>query len=173
MIHSDENQNLYDIAIIGLNGRLTDIDLFDRGFFGFFRREAEILNPQYRLFLECAHEVLEKVGYAPEHYAGRIGVYVGASENGYFSGFDENDQLGLDDFQVMLGNRKDFLATLVAYKLNLTGAALTVQTTCLADGLEEGVLAVIKGSAINNDGALKVGFTAPSLEGEAQVITDA
>jgi len=229
---------------------LTDIDLFDGDFFGYYRREAEILNPQHRLFLQCAHEVLEKVGYAQrtEHYPGRIGVYAGAGSNGYLSSFHDAHGAGLDGFQVQLANDKDFLATQVAYKLNLTGPAVSVQTACstslvavhlacqsllnlesdmalaggvtihtkkqgymymegsiaspdghcrafdakaqgtvggsgvgivllkrLADALEDGdrVLAVIKGSAINNDGGLKAGFTAPSLEGQAEVVRDA
>lgn len=230
---------------------LEDIEQFDAAFFGFYPREAAILNPQHRLFLECAWEALEQAGYIPEHYPGRIGVYAGAGSNGYLSAFHvPNGSAGaLDGFQVLLGNDHDFLTTQVAYKLNLTGPSVAVQTACstslvavhlacqsllnhecdmalaggvnisipqtqgylymeggigsrdghcrafdaqaqgtvsangagivvlkrLDDALADGdtVLAVIKGTAINNDGAMKVGFTAPSLEGQAEVIADA
>nr|UZC79443.1 KrmO [uncultured bacterium] len=230
---------------------LDHIEQFDAPFFGFYPKEAAILNPQHRLFLECAWEALERAGYMPEQYRGRIGVYAGAGANNYLSSFHlpRGASGALDPFQVMLGNDRDFLATQVAYKLNLTGPSVAVQTACstslvavhlacqsllnhecdmalaggvninvpqhqgylyveggigshdghcrafdaqaqgtvggngagivvlkrMADVLADGdtVLAVIKGTAINNDGATKVGFTAPSLEGQAEVIADA
>ncbi|MDH3600478.1 MAG: acyltransferase domain-containing protein [Candidatus Tectomicrobia bacterium] len=228
-----------------------DIDLFDADFFGYYPKEAEILNPQNRLFLECAWEVLETVGYVPESYPGRIGVYAGAGINGYLTASQATTSAAndLDSFQIMIGNEKDFLATQVAYKLNLTGPGISVQTACstslvavhlacqsllnrecdmalaggvtisaahnqgylyveggivspdghcrtfdakaqgtvggnglgivalkrLADAVTDGdtILAVIKGTAVNNDGASKVGFTAPGLDGQSTVITDA
>ena len=64
-------------------GVLEGIDLFDASFFGFTPREAEIMDPQQRLFLECAWEALESAGYDPEQYGGSIGVYAGAGMNGY------------------------------------------------------------------------------------------
>ena len=56
---------------------------FDARFFGFYPREAEILDPQHRVFLECAWEALERAGYDPEAYDGLIGVYGGAGMNTY------------------------------------------------------------------------------------------
>lgn len=229
---------------------LEDIDLFDASFFGFNPREAEILDPQHRLFLECAWEALENAGYDSQKCESRIGVYAGASLNNYLS-FDLNrDQIGsANSFQKLIGNDKDFLTTRVSYKLNLNGPSITVQTACstslvaislacqsllnyqcdmalaggvsirvpqktgylyqfggilspdghcrafdakargtvigngvgvvvlkrLTDAIADGdcIHAVIKGSAINNDGSGKVGYTAPSVNGQAEVIAEA
>ncbi len=229
---------------------LEDIDLFDAGFFGFNPKEAEMTDPQHRLFLESAWEALENAGYDPQRCESRIGVYAGASLNNY-SSFQLNiDQIGsANSFQKLIGNDKDFLSTRVSYKLNLTGPSLTVQTACstslvatalacqsllnyqsdmaLAGGVsiripektgylhqEGGILspdghcrafdaqargtiigngvgvvvlkrlaeaiasgdniyAVIKGSAINNDGSGKVAYTAPSVNGQSQVVAEA
>ncbi len=229
---------------------LENVDLFDAAFFGFNPKEAEITDPQHRLFLECAWEALENAGYDSQSCESRIGVYAGASSNNYLS-LDVNSQRnGLASiFQQAIGNDKDFLATRVSYKLNLTGPSLTVQTACstslvatslacqsllnyqcdmaLAGGVsinilqktgylyqEGGVLSpdghcrafdakargtiigngvgivvlkrlteaiadgdyiygVIKGSAINNDGSGKIGYTAPSVNGQSQVIAEA
>lgn len=232
-------------------GVIDDVDLFDASFFGLTRREAEIMDPQQRVFLECAWEVLENAGYDPETYRGRIGVYAGAGTNGYLLNIFSNPRLleTVGAFQALIGNEKDHLATLVSYKLNLRGPSLSIQTTCstslvavslacqsllcyqcdmaLAGGVsiripqrvgyiyEEGgigapdghcrafdagakgtvggdgagivvlkrfsealadgdhIHAVIKGSALNNDGAAKVGYTAPSVNGQAEVIAEA
>lgn len=231
---------------------LENADLFAASFFGFNAREAEMMDPQQRIFLECAWEALENAAYDPERYPGEIGVFAGASMNTYLffnlsSNMDLIHQIG--EYQTMLGNDKDFLATRVSYKLNLKGPGVTVQTACstslvavhmacrslrdqecdiaLAGGVairfpqtagylyqEGGILspdghcrafsqeaqgtvpgsgvgavvlkplakaiadgdhiyAVIKGSAINNDGSLKAGYTAPSVEGQAKAITSA
>lgn len=232
-------------------GSLEDIDLFDAAFFGLSPREAEILDPQQRLFLECAWEALESAAYNTELYEGPIGIYAGAGSGDYLAYLRSNpalvDMLGLH--QVMLGNEKDFLATRVAYKLNLRGSAITVQTACstslvavhlacqsllneeidmaLAGGVsinipqkagymyQEGGLhspdghcrafdaeaqgtiggsgvgvvvlkrledaladrdcihAIIKSSAVNNDGSMKIGYMAPSSKGQAEVIASA
>ncbi|NEQ96595.1 MAG: amino acid adenylation domain-containing protein [Cyanothece sp. SIO2G6] len=234
------------------NPVLDDIDLFDADFFDISPKEAEILDPQQRLFLECAWEALEQAGYDPDRYSGAIGVYAGVGINGYLlknlvhrPGLQE----ALGDYRLLLASDKDFLPTRVAYKLNLTGAAVNVQTACstslvavhlacqslingetdmvLAGGssirhpqvsgylYQEGMIlspdghcrafdadaggtvsgsgvavvmlkrledaiadgdhcyAVIKGSAINNDGSRKVGYTAPGIEGQATVIEEA
>ncbi len=231
---------------------LEDVELFDAAFFGLNPREAEITDPQQRLFLECAWEALESAGYAPETYHGKTGVYAGVGMNTYllFNLYpDPNLRQTADRFQLMIGNDKDFLATRVSYKLNLRGPSLTVQTACstslvavhlaaqsllngecdmalaggvsirvpqktgylyqaggifspdghcrafdanaqgtmfgsgagivvlkrLPDALADGdfIHAVIKGSAINNDGSLKVGFTAPAVDSQAEVIAEA
>ncbi len=237
---------------------LPDVDMFDAAFFGVYPREAEQMDPQHRIFLECCWESLERGGYDPARYTGMIGVFAGCSMNTYFmrnlvadraflERFTEEYQSG--SYTAMLGNDKDFLPTRVSYKLNLRGPSMAVQSACstslvaicqacqslltygcdmaLAGGVsitfpqrrgyqpEEGgivstdgvvrpfdhrakgtvfgsgsgvvllkrlddaladrdqVLAVIRGFAINNDGALKAGYTAPSAEGQAEVISAA
>ncbi|HEY9849780.1 MAG TPA: SDR family NAD(P)-dependent oxidoreductase [Leptolyngbyaceae cyanobacterium] len=234
------------------NGTLADIELFDAKFFGYSPREAELIDPQSRLFLESAWEALESAGYNSETYPGRIGIYAGASVNTYFlfnlfSNPDLVASVGLE--QLKFGNQADLLTTRVAYKLNLKGSGITVQTACstslvavhlacqslllgecdmalaggvsisvpqkagylyqeggigspdghcrafdgqaqgtisgsgvgivvlkrLEDAIADGdyIHAIIKGSAINNDGSLKVGYTAPSVEGQANAIAEA
>jgi amino acid adenylation domain-containing protein/non-ribosomal peptide synthase protein (TIGR01720 family) len=236
---------------IGARGAMQDIDRFDAHFFGYLPREAELMDPQQRLFLECAWEALERAGYDSERFARRIGVYAGSSMSSYMLVLYAQQQMieSLGSFEALLGNDKDFLATRVAYKLNLRGPAVTVQTACstslvavhfacqsllngeceialaggvsigiyqkagyihqeggiyspdghcrafdaqaqgtvggsgvgvvvlkrLADALADGdpIQAVIKGFAINNDGSLKMGYTAPSVDGQAEVIREA
>jgi acyl transferase domain-containing protein len=118
---------------------LADVELFDASFFGFTPREAEVTDPQHRLFLECAWEALEDAGYDPAGCAGSIGVYAGSSLNTYFlrhvlahHGGVEHFTRGfqVDGYHLLVGNDKDYLATRVAYKLNLRGPAITVQTAC-------------------------------------------
>lgn len=229
---------------------LEDAEWFDASFFGFTPREAEIMDPQHRLVLECAWQALESAGYDPEKYKGSIGVYAGASMNTYLSSnlYSNPDILKLmGDYHIMLGNDKDFMPTRVSYKLNLKGPSVNVQTACstslvavcqayqsllnyqcdmalaggvslrfpqkagylfqeggirspdghcrafdneakgtvggegvgivvlkrLEDALAEGdsIYSVIKGAAINNDGSLKVAYTAPSVAGQAEVIS--
>jgi len=234
---------------------LDDEDLFDAEFFGYSAREAARIDPQSRLFLECAWEALECAGYNPFNHDEPIGVYASQSMNTYIL-HNLYSHLCLDEFmlsyqnlQHVLTNLNDFLATRVSYKLNLKGPSVNVQCACssslvavhlacqslingesqmaLAGGVslylpqrrgylyEEGMIlspdghcrafdadakgtvfgrgvgvvvlksledafkdgdmvyAVIKGSALNNDGDRKVGYTAPSLEGQAKVIADA
>ncbi|HAJ59260.1 MAG TPA: beta-ketoacyl synthase, partial [Cyanobacteria bacterium UBA8543] len=233
-------------------GVLEDIELFDAAFFGFNPREAEMTDPQHRLLLESAWEALEHAGYDAQRYKGQIGTYAGVGWNSYlvknlYANSDPIQAIGVH--QTLIGNDKDFLATRISYKLNLTGPSINVQTACstslvavslacqsllnyqcdmaLAGGVtvfvpnksgylyqEGGVLspdghcrafdakaqgtvvgngvgvvvlkrlsealadgdrihAIIRGSAINNDGSLKVGYTAPSIEGQAKVIVEA
>lgn len=230
---------------------LEDVEMFAASFFDYLPREADIMDPQQRFFLECAWEALENAGYDSERYSGVIGVYAGASLSTYLLNVFANPDATrlLSRFQIMIGNDKDHLATRVSYKLNLKGPSLSVQTTCstslvavhlacqsllygecdlalaggvsikvpqktgylyqeggisspdghcrafdaraqgtvggngvgvvvmkrLADALEDGdfISGIIKGSAINNDGSLKVGYTAPSIEGQAAVIKEA
>lgn len=114
-------------------GVLQDADWFDAGFFGFSPREAEITDPQQRVFLECAWEALESAGYSADRFKGRIGIYSGIFMSTYLlnnllSNGGLIDAVGL--LQTQVGNDKDHLSTLVAYKLNLTGPAITVQTAC-------------------------------------------
>jgi phthiocerol/phenolphthiocerol synthesis type-I polyketide synthase E len=230
-------------------GVLEDVSLFDAAFFGFTPRDAEITDPQHRLFLECAWEALEAAGYGAGEYRGAVAVYAGASLNTYLLNNlpSDGDLMRTDGgLSIIIGNDKDFLTTRVSYKLGLTGPSITLQTACstslvavhlacqsllagecdmaLAGGVtirvpqtagyrhREGdvlsasgscrpfdaesdgtvwgsgvgvvvlkrlpdaiacrdhIHAVIKGTAINNDGAGKIGYTAPSVDGQARAI---
>jgi len=113
---------------------LENIDLFDAKFFHFLPHEAETIDPQQRLLLECAWELLEKAGYPPDTYSGKIGMFCGSGGvvSSYFSEYLlKNPEIqGTTASFEHLGNDKDFIATRVAYKLNLRGPSITVQTAC-------------------------------------------
>ncbi|HEY5743913.1 MAG TPA: polyketide synthase, partial [Terrimicrobiaceae bacterium] len=112
---------------------LEDIDLFDARFFDTPAREAQITDPQHRLFLECAWHALEDSGCDPRRFSGEIGVFAGAGRNTYFlRNLNGNEGLSgtLDDYQVIIGSESDYMATRVAFKLDLRGPAITVQTAC-------------------------------------------
>ncbi len=233
------------------NGVVAGIELFDAPFFGFNPRDAEVLDPQQRLFLECAWEALEDSGRVPDRHAVPVGVFAGASMSTYAFHLYNNPALAglVNDFQILISNDKDHLATRVAYKLNLQGPAVSIGTACstslvatclavqslldyqcdlalaggvslgvpmqrgylyepggisspdghcrpfdaaamgtvggngcavlvlkrLADALADGdpVRAVIRGFGLNNDGSAKVGYTAPSVDGQAGAIAAA
>ena len=241
-----------DPAYVAARGVVDDIDLFDAGFFGINPREAQVMDPQQRIFLETCWEVLERGGYPPESFAGSIAVFAGMNNATYYQRHvaprpDLVEKIGA--FQAMVANEKDFVATRVAHKLDLTGPAISVQTACstslvavcqafdslrsgacdlaIAGGVsitcppntghlyqEGGMLSadghtrtfdagaqgtvfsdgvavvllkrlrdavadrdtiygVIRGAAVNNDGARKASFTAPSVAGQATVIATA
>jgi acyl transferase domain-containing protein len=243
---------LQDANYVKAGAVIEDAELFDASFFNFTPREAEMMDPQHRLFLEHAWQALEQAGYEAEKYAGRIGVFAGESVNSYLlhNLLPQRELIeSVGVFQTLIGNDRDHLATQTAYKLNLKGPCLNIQTACstslvvvhvacqsllnqecdlalaggvsvgvpqgqgalyqeggivspdghcrafdaqakgtvkgsgvgvivlkrLSDALADGdcIEAVIKGSAINNDGSLKVGYTAPSVEGQAGVIEEA
>jgi phthiocerol/phenolphthiocerol synthesis type-I polyketide synthase E len=111
---------------------LDDIESFDAPFFGFSPREAEVMDPQHRLFLECAWEALEDAGYDPTLYKRLIGVYAGARTNTYlFNLFTNRETVGsLGAFEVGLGNDLAFLPAKVSYKLDLKGPSYAVHTAC-------------------------------------------
>ena len=114
-------------------GALDDADLFDAEFFGFTPREAEILDPQHRIFLETAARALEDSGCNPDVFPGRIGVFGGVGLNSYLiHNILENPSLikTVGAWPVSLGNDKDFVPTRVAYKLDLQGPAVSVNTAC-------------------------------------------
>jgi amino acid adenylation domain-containing protein len=237
---------------VGARSLFENPDQFDAGFFGIYPKEAELMDPQHRVFLECSWEALEDAGYDPATYPGMIGVYAGLSLNTYLlhnlqtgDNLAKNYQVG--EYQTMLGNDKDFMPVRVSYKLNLRGPSMTVQSACstslvaicqaatalltyqcdmaLTGGVsisfpqqrdylfqEEGmvspdgtcrafdadaagtvfghgcgvillkrlseaiadrdpILGVIKGWAVNNDGSDKIGFAAPGVNAQAEVIT--
>ena len=111
---------------------LEDADLFDASFFGFTRREAEILDPQHRQFFECAWEALEDAGYCADTFEGQVGVFAGSTVSTYQGAADHaaHARDALETLQVLLGNDKDYLATQLSYRLNLTGPSIGVQTAC-------------------------------------------
>ncbi len=239
-------------SYVKARGMLDGVDLFDAPFFDIPPREAEMMDPQHRLFLESAFHALESAGYDPARFPGAIGVYAGVSANMYVLRNVLASAGALQaggENQAMLGGDKDFLATRLSYKLNLRGPSFTVQTACstslvathlacrallgrecdmalaggvsatvpqvtgyhyqeggisspdghcrafdaqaqgtvggsgvgvvvlkrLSDALAAGdtIHAVIRGTAINNDGSRKVGYTAPGVDGQAGVIAAA
>jgi acyl transferase domain-containing protein/thioesterase domain-containing protein/acyl carrier protein len=232
-------------------GAIEETYMFDAAFFGYVPKEAELLDPQQRIFLECCWEALENAGYDPARYSGRIGVFAGTGLPRYlFEALSHPDLLQrVNSRALVYGNHHDFLATRVGYKFNLRGPCVTVQTACstslvsivlacqnllmfqsdivLAGGVEvaaqertgyvaeEGdinsfdghcrafdaaatgtvgasgagvvvlrrledavaagdtISAIVLGYGLNNDGALRAGFTAPGVEGQVAVISDA
>ena len=232
---------------------LDDVENWDAGFFGFSPRDAAIMDPQHRHFLECCWEAFEHAGHVPSAFDGSVGVFAGCGVNAYFMyNILTNPQLLKSVGFFLLrhtGNDKDFLATRVSYQFNLKGPSVNVQTACstslvaihtavqsllngecdmalaggvtietphrrgyeyqegeilspdghcrafdarsqgtifgsgagavvlrrLEDAINDGdvIHAVIKGSAINNDGSDKVGYLAPSVEGQAAAISEA
>ncbi|MBN2441121.1 MAG: hypothetical protein JXJ04_07235 [Spirochaetales bacterium] len=225
--------------------------LFDAGFFKINPGEANILDPQRRLFFENCYHALEDGGYVPEKYSGKIGVFGSTGINFYGLDLIANKELlnTVSPLQIITSNEKDGLPTQASYLLDLTGPSVNVNCTCsstlvaihlarqslllgdsdmvlaggstvilpenegyfyerdgilskdgycrafdddssgtlwgsgtgvvllkrLSDAVQDGdnIRAIIKGSAINNDGSKKVGYTAPSLEGQSEVIVQA
>ncbi|WP_152542650.1 type I polyketide synthase, partial [Erwinia mallotivora] len=230
---------------------LEDAEMFDAELFGYSRQEAELIDPQQRLFLQIAWHALEHAGYAPGSVTQKTGVFAASR----ISTYPGREPLKLAEvahvrsLQSLMGNDKDYVATRVAHKLDLRGPAISVQTACssslvaihmaceslragecdmaiaggvavsfpqiggylwqqgmifspdgqcrpfdadaqgtfagngvaavvlrrLADALRDGdpIVAVVSGSAVNNDGSQKVGYTAPSVAGQREVIADA
>lgn len=232
---------------------LENFDRFDAEFFGFSPKEAAILDPQHRQFLEVAWEAIEAAGHPPETFKGRIGVFAGCGMGSYFYfNLCTNPSLVSSTGMFLLrhtGNDKDFLSTRVSHVLDLKGPSLSIQTACstslvavhyavqalltgecdmalaggvtidlpqgrgyiykegevlspdgichafdaraqgtvfgsgagavllrrLDDAVADGdhIWAVIRGSAVNNDGAAKAGYLAPSVDGQAECIATA
>src|ERR1700694_2763599 len=100
-------------AYIRARGLLEGIEMFDASFFGFTPREAELTDPQHRLFLECAHEALEDAACDPSTYQGAIGVYAGMSMSGYMFHIYSNPSqiVAMSGAQIEMGNDKDYLPT--------------------------------------------------------------
>ncbi|HEY0602896.1 MAG TPA: polyketide synthase, partial [Herpetosiphonaceae bacterium] len=124
---------LNDTSYIKAAMLLEDVEYFDASFFGYTPREAELLDPQQRLFLESAWHALEDAGYTPETYDGALGVYAGVAWNTYLlSNLTSHPDLfeSAQAFQTFITNDKDFMATRVSFKLNLKGPSVIVQTSC-------------------------------------------
>ena len=123
----------HDPLYVPARGVIDQTDTFDPAFFKLNPKLAAAMDPQQRVFLEIAWEALEQTGYLPAHYAGRVGVFAGCGNNSYYQ---HNvlanpaviDQLG--DFQVMTVNEKDYIASRVAYTLDLRGPAVSVYSAC-------------------------------------------
>lgn len=117
----------------GAYGILDGVDLFDAGFFGFTPADAELLDPQHRLFLECAWNALEDAGCPPDRYGNQTGIFASASPSTYllrillarFQGADPAEQ-----HRILLACDKDYLASRVSYKLDLRGPSVAIQTAC-------------------------------------------
>ncbi|NEP45855.1 MAG: polyketide synthase, partial [Okeania sp. SIO2H7] len=112
---------------------LDDVEMFDAGFFGFNPREAEIMDPQHRMFLECAWEALENAGYNPEIETRPIGVYASVEASSYLLyNLYPNQELfsKVGSLQTTLATDKDYVPSRVSYKLNLKGPSLSVGTSC-------------------------------------------
>lgn len=237
-----------DPNYVKARGRISGPDQFDASFFKMSPREAQIMDPQHRLFLELAWAALEDACYTND-FKGLIGVYGGAGFNSYYKHHvapaqDLIEMFG--DHATDIANAPDYFSTRVSYKLNLSGPSLSIFTGCstslvavcqacdsllsygcdlalaggsfvqcplnagyfyregeifspdghcrpfdekaggtvFSDGVavvvlkrldealrdRDNIYAVIKGFALNNDGADKVSFTAPSVNGQASVI---
>ncbi len=242
-------ENKLDPDYVPRRGIIEKPEWFDAAFFNISPREAEVIDPQQRLFLESCWHALENAGCDPSRYPGPIGVYAGMSNSSWVQhqilpNAALRAQFGYEG--TMIANEKDYLATRTAYKLNLRGPAINVYTACstslvavcqavqalqsyacdaalaggvsvkwpqhrgytaqegslyspdghcrpydadargtvfsnglgvvllkrLADAVRDGdhIWAVIKGAALNNDGGQKASFTAPSVDGHAEVI---
>src|SRR5262249_34264884 len=108
-------------------------DYFDADFFGYNPRQAANIDPQQRVFLECAWEALENAGYQPNSSEESVGVFAGAGFSSHLLETLSRHSPGSSStsfLEYMLDNDKDFLTTRVAYKLGLTGPCITVQTAC-------------------------------------------
>ncbi len=123
---------LTDPCYIRRAALLDDYDQFDAGFFGFTPKDASIMDPQHRHFLEICWEALEHAGHTPEGFEGRVGVFAGSGMHAYFCRNLLTNRRLMEDVGLFLvrhtGNDKDFLATRVSYELDLTGPSVNVET---------------------------------------------
>jgi len=253
MLEAGVSAEMIDLPnYIAAKGILDGAELFDANFFGIAPREAELMDPQHRVLMECAWAAMEDAGYVPAQYPGRIAVFTSAGMNTYLpvnlmSNPDLLEQVG--GFELSIYNDKDFVPTRIAYSMNIKGPAIDIGTACssslvsthlacqhlltyqsdmalvggvtihlpqkvghlheagsayspdrhcrpfdstqsglidgngaaviivkrLEDALNDGdkIHALIRGSAINNDGSDKVGYAAPSVNGQAEAILEA
>lgn len=128
----DANQR-DDPDYVPARGVIEDVEMFDAGFFGIGPNEAELMDPQQRIFLELCWECMERGGHVPGATAGPVGVFAGMHNASYFRHHvaahpELIEKVG--EFQVMLGNEKDYIATRVAHRLDLTGPAISLNTAC-------------------------------------------
>src|SRR5690606_7374448 len=122
-----------DPAYVPARGVINDVEQFDAAFFGISPREAELMDPQHRVFLELSWECIERAGHVPDGSTSPVGVFAGMNNGTYLQRHvwahpDLVAKLGA--VQVVVANEKDYIATRVAHKLNLTGPAISVNTAC-------------------------------------------
>ncbi|HJX28741.1 MAG TPA: polyketide synthase, partial [Thermoanaerobaculia bacterium] len=128
-----EPELLEDPRFVPAGGALRDIEWFDAAFFGFSPREAEMMDPQQRLFLEVAWEALENAGYDSESYSGSVGIFGGMGMSNYLLRHllaYPKILASAGPLQVRILNDKDFLVSLASFKMNLTGPSVNIQTAC-------------------------------------------
>ncbi|MBV9108019.1 MAG: polyketide synthase, partial [Gemmatimonadetes bacterium] len=116
-------------SLVAARGELRGADEMDAGLFGLSPRDAEILDPQHRVFLECAWAALEHAGCDPAREDRPVGVFAGCSASGYARHLDELAR-AVGGMRIALGNDRDHLAAGVSYRLDLRGPAMNVQTAC-------------------------------------------
>jgi len=112
---------------------LRDVEMFDESFFGYSPKDAALMDPQHRLFLEVCWEAFETAGYDPAGYPGKIGVLAtagGVVTSYLLAKLHHADLPGQTASTSHINNDKDFLSTRVSYKLNLTGPSFTIQSAC-------------------------------------------
>lgn len=122
-----------DPMYVGARGIVASAKYFDARFFGINPKLAQAMDPQQRLFLEIAWEVLEQSGHLPKHYDGTVGVYAGTGNNTYYiNNVLPNNELlnAIGRFQANTVNDKDYIASRIAYHLNLKGPAVSVHSAC-------------------------------------------
>lgn len=244
---------IHDPRYVRRTADLPDMEMFDAEFFGLSPKEAAVMDPQHRQFLECAWEAMEDAGRTPDGESGPVGVFAGCGMGSYFyfnvcSNRDLVAQTGMFLLR-HTGNDKDFLATRASFAFDLRGPSVNVQTACstslvavhlacqsllagecemavaggvtvelphrrgylfhegeilspdghcrafdhrsagtvfgsgvgvvvlrrLSDAIADGdiIHAVIKATAVNNDGAGKAGYLAPSVTGQATAVIEA
>ena len=254
-----DDRILQSACYVPASGYVDNIDQFDAEFFNFTHQEAQLLDPQFRLFFECAWEAFDDSGYYPKTLSEKVGVfcsagmslYAGNTMNDYFTTVTNHDSFVnvFEGPQVIIANKSEYLPTRVSYKFNLKGPSVNVQTACSsslvavhmacqsllngesdlalagasaihfpnkagylfseggiyasdgrckafsdeADGIvggngvgtvllkrlkdaikdQDNIHAIIRGSAINNDGANKVSYMAPSVQGQVNVLHQA
>ncbi|MFI5617746.1 type I polyketide synthase [Streptomyces sp. NPDC051567] len=122
---------LDDPDYVPVRGLLEDADRFDHELFGISPREAELMDPQHRLMLEAAWTALEDAGCDPLTESRVTGVYASASSSAYLRAMLTSgtlDAAGVEE--ALRANEPDYMATRIAYRLGLTGPALSVLTAC-------------------------------------------
>jgi acyl transferase domain-containing protein len=125
---------LRDPDYVRVGAPLSQLDAFDAGFFGISLKEAAIMDPQQRFFMESAWEALEHAGYAPGTFTASTGVFAGSGPNSYLiNNLLSDPELVAKEGIFLLrhtGNDKDVLATRMSYQMNLRGPSINVQTAC-------------------------------------------
>jgi acyl transferase domain-containing protein len=127
-----DQEAIKNLDYIKAKGEVEDVDMFDASFFGINPREAEVTDPQHRMLLECAWEALEHAGHDSSKFDGSIGVFAGKSMDYYLllNVYPRiRKEISAGSLQAAIGNDKDSLTTTISYRLNLTGPAITIQTS--------------------------------------------